>query len=362
MHAVRNKTRKYHSPLPVLRRSTGVIYHRWDRRYPSLLRLTTAGKHTRLLPHSHIYALSAGLSRVNCTSSCRRPSFFVDATLSSATCPMPPLSELGTSGSIEETDALPETTCTRVRNSAVYRTPQGRRTKTILSARIRKRNPLPIDVLTGTANALPTAPQPPDCAKKLDSSRRARGSPSALPSRAGSWADPEFAFPPIFLGLSVLRDDFVFPPSQRGGWNVFLLTSFWSKSLGSLYAGPGLSLPMSGADSRCERAAGGDGRHALRRPAAEPLSVSPALALATLSLADASNKQTVLARRFFLLALHAVAGLGPAKLVPRCKGGRMLYCPGPGVSMAAPAVCRVRSWFRWRTSRKPGDVARASHE
>lgn len=73
-----------------------------------------------------------------------------------------------------------------------------------------------------------------------------------------------------------------------------------------------------------------------------------------LLLAKATAEATVVA------LLHI--GRGPANVVPRFISGRTPYCPGPGVYYAPPTVCRVSSRLRFRTPRKPGDVARASHE
>lgn len=124
-----------------------------------------------------------------------------------------------------------------------------------------------------------------------------------------------------------------------------------SKSLETLYAGPGLSLPRSGIDKRWdERAAGGDGK--IRTPSGLVTRLTPASVERTLADSIAAA----------LTAVRFPPGTGEANLVPHAILGRILYEPGPGVSLPAPTPQRVSSRSRYRTSRKPGDVARASQE
>lgn len=195
-----------------------------------------------------------------------------------------------------------------------------------------------MQVFTGTPKALPIASALPDFATGPDASRRAFGRRFVFFARFSSARGTRFVLHPVPLGSSVPNGDV---PLHGGGWKVFLLTNFWSKSLGKAYAGPGLSRPLSGIERRCDGAAV-DGRDCrspprLTIPFFAPLVFSSD---ATRPLADATKALTVTA------LLHLIDRLGPAKLVPRSNGGRMLYCPGPGVSVALQAPFRVRSRFR----------------
>lgn len=213
-----------------------------------------------------------------------------------------------------------------------------------------------MQVLTGTPKALPIASALPDLATGPDdASLRAFGRRFVCFARTfpfSSARGAKFALRAVPLGSSVPNGDV---PLHRGGWKVFLFTNFWSKSLGKAYAGPGLSRPLSGIERRCDGAV--DGRDCRSPPRTIPF-FAPLVfsSVAARPLADATKAFTVAA------LLHLVGRLGPAKLVPRSNGGRMLYCPGPGVSVALHAPFRVRSRFRYRVSRKPGDVARTSRE
>lgn len=114
---------------------------------------------------------------------------------------------------------------------------------------------------------------------------------------------------------------------QGGGVNVFLLHCLMSKTLGKLYAGPGLSAPMGTADNRCDLARGSED-HA--RPPNLRAHPTPFVALLFAhAIAEAA-----------LLALLQ-STLRPKSSVPRAMLGRTLYSSGHGVCSSV-LVARAR--------------------
>lgn len=218
----------------------------------------------------------------------------------------------------------------------VCRTPQGSRTKLMPSARISERTPSPIDVLTGTPTDIE--------ASALIAFRAPATFDMVL--RPGWQVTTAPALRPLFLAVPPPKG--FARPLHGGGWKVFLLEPLRSKSLGKLYAGPGLSPPTSGADIRWDRIGGRVGQPLFPTTLAHPSLTSALLAAVEIAFVTA------------VALLHL--GGGPANVVPHFIVGRTQYSPGPGVSFPAPAPLRVSSRSRYLTSRKPIPVARSSHE